>query len=228
MADDDAGRTINGLAMPWGQVRTARAEGGRRELIQATLDCIAEQGAHAATVRQIARRAGVSPGLIRHHFQTKEHMIEEAYRATMAGMTALSREARDSAAGQPRERLRRYVAASLSPPVRDARRLTLWASFIAMIRLNPSMEAIHRETYLDYRQDIEALLAEVLSDAGRHADAGECRLMAIKINAVIDGLWLEGSLDPGAFAEGELVAAGLESVAAILGLPLVLTQQEEC
>lgn len=205
--------------MPWGRADTIQAGGGRQELIQATLDCIAEQGVHAATVREIARRAGVSPGLIRHHFQTKEHMIEEAYRATMAGMTALSREARDSAGGKPRERLRRYVAASLSPPVRDAKWLTLWAGFIAMIRLNPSMEAIHRETYLDYRQDIEVLLGEVFDEAGRAAAAGDRRLMAIKINAVIDGLWLEGSLDPSSFAEGELLAAGLEAVEAILGLP---------
>ena len=218
--------------MPWGQTESVQAEGGRQELIQATLDCIAEQGAHAATVREIARRAGVSPGLIRHHFQTKEHMIEEAYRATMAGMTALSREARDGAGGQPRERLRNYVAASLSPPVRDAKRLTLWASFIAMIRLNPSMQAIHREAYLEYRQDIEVLLAEIFSEAGRAAGADDCRLMAIKINAVIDGLWLEGSLDPSPFAEGELLAAGLDAVEAVLGLPLAggvqtAAQQEE-
>jgi len=210
--------------MPGVQAGTLQAGGGRAELIRAALDCIAGQGVHAATVREIARRAGVSPGLIRHHFGTKEHLLEEAYRATMAGMTALSRAARDGdgddrAAG-PRERLRRYVAASLAPPVRDAEALTLWAGFIAMIRLNPSMEAIHRETYLEYRHDIEALLAEILRDAGRVAEAGECRLMAIRINALVDGLWLEGSLDPGAFAEGELLAAGLGAIEAILGLPL--------
>ncbi|MBW7920596.1 MAG: TetR family transcriptional regulator C-terminal domain-containing protein [Rubellimicrobium sp.] len=206
--------------MPWGQTGTAQAGGGRHELIQATLDCIAEQGAHAATVREIARRAGVSPGLIRHHFQTKEHLLEEAYRATMGRMTALSREARDRAGGRPRDRLRRYVAASLAPPVRDANALTLWASFIAMIRLNPSMEAIHRETYLEYRHDIEALLADTLAAAGRRVRGDDLRLMAIKINAVIDGLWLEGSLDPDGFDDDDLLAAALQAIGAILGLPL--------
>lgn len=212
--------------MPWAQAEVMETDGGRADLIRATLDCIAEQGADAATVREIARRAGVSAGLIRHHFGTKDRLIEEAYRATMAGMTALSRAARDSASGQPHDRLRRYVAASLTPPVRDARGLTLWASFIAMIRLNPAMEAIHRETYLDYRHDIEALVGEVAAASGRTMAPSECRLMAIKINAVIDGLWLEGSLDPDAFTEGELVTAGLEAVEAILRLPSGTLQEE--
>jgi len=192
----------------------------RRELIRATLDCIAESGMHAATVREIAERVGVSNGLIRHHFATKEQMIQEAYRVTMAEMTALSRAAGDSALGLPRERLRRYVAANLGPPVCDAKRLTLWASFIAMIHLNPPMAEIHREAYLEFRKDIELLLAEAFAAEGSEISAEECRLMAIKINAVIDGLWLEGSLDPDLFAPGELLSIGLEAVEEILGLPL--------
>lgn len=192
----------------------------RQELIRATLDCIAERGMHAATVREIALRVGVSNGLIRHHFATKDHMIQEAYRTTMTEMTALSRTAGDSALGQPRERLRRYIAANLSPPVCDAKRLTLWASFIAMIHHNPPMAAIHREAYLEFRRDIELLLCEVFTAMGRKTDSAECRRMAIKINAVIDGLWLEGSLDPDLFAPGELLAIGLDTVEAILGLPL--------
>ena len=43
----------------------------RTDMIEATLDCIADLGIQATTVRAVAARAGVSNGLIRHHFTSK-------------------------------------------------------------------------------------------------------------------------------------------------------------
>ena len=48
----------------------------------------------------------------------------------------------------------------------------------------------------------------------------DLRQLAIACNAVIDGLWLEGSTLPDAFAKGELVRIGMRSVGAILGIDL--------
>ena len=39
--------------------------------------------------------------------------------------------------------------------------------------------------------------------------------------ALIDGLWVEGSLLPAAFAPGEVITIGLASVGAILGVDLL-------
>ncbi|MCJ9673516.1 TetR family transcriptional regulator, partial [Neorhizobium sp. SHOUNA12B] len=66
--------------------RASEAE-RREDLIAATLDCIAEFGIQGATVRQIAMRAGVTGGLIRHYFSSKDQMLQAAYRKVMAGMT---------------------------------------------------------------------------------------------------------------------------------------------
>ncbi len=46
------------------------------------------------------------------------------------------------------------------------------------------------------------------------------RSQAIACNAVIDGLWLAGSMLPESFHPGELEQIGLASVGAILGLDL--------
>ena len=43
----------------------------RRQLINATLEAINEVGMHDATIAQIARRAGVSTGIISHYFKFK-------------------------------------------------------------------------------------------------------------------------------------------------------------
>lgn len=206
--------------------RRAPGDERRHDLIRATLDCIADSGMHAVTVRAVAQRAGVSNGLIRHYFDSKDRMVQEAYRATMDEMTTLVKAASTVAGAPARERLRRFVAANLGAPVADIRRLTLWASFIGMVHVDPAMAAIHREHYLAFRRELEALLGEVLAEAGRPARAPARRRAAIKINATIDGLWLEGTLAPEMFAKRELVAMGIEAVEAILGLKLRATGKE--
>lgn len=46
----------------------------RDKLLEAALSAFAEHGFHGATVRDISRRAGVSQGLITHHFGDKERL----------------------------------------------------------------------------------------------------------------------------------------------------------
>ncbi|MBB4122507.1 TetR/AcrR family transcriptional regulator [Martelella radicis] len=192
----------------------------RADLIEAMLDCIAEGGIQNATVREVADRAGVSGGLIRHYFATKEQLLHAAYRQTMAAMTEISAEAGMADGKSARQKLAGFVAACLMPPMIDARRLSLWAAFIAMARIDPAMGAIHRESYLEYRTLIERLLAGAFHEAGRNVDDADIRRLAIEINAVLDGLWLEGSLAGDIFEDRELLKAGLHSVGSITGLRL--------
>ncbi|TIO39556.1 MAG: TetR family transcriptional regulator, partial [Mesorhizobium sp.] len=59
----------------------------RQDLIEATLDCVAEYGLQGATLRTIALRAGVTAGLIRHYFPGKEELLQGAYTALVGRMT---------------------------------------------------------------------------------------------------------------------------------------------
>ncbi len=194
----------------------------RQDLIKATLDCIAEDGLQGATVRQIALRADVTAGLIRYYFPGKGELIYAAYRETMKHMTGQVKKLADEAAegmnATPRQHLECFLEASLSPPVVDARTLSLWASFISLIHVDPQMAAIHKESYLAYRNEIERLIDAVFAEAGRQAGAEELARHAIAVNAIIDGLWLEGCLAGDIFAEKDLVSIGLKSVGAVLEL----------
>ncbi len=55
----------------------------QRQLIDATLEAINAVGMHDATIAQIARRAGVSTGIISHYFKDKNGLLE----ATMRDIT---------------------------------------------------------------------------------------------------------------------------------------------
>ncbi len=193
-------------------------ESRRADLIAATLDLMAEAGPAETTVRAIAEAAGLSQGMIRHHFSSKEDLINAAYQAHMAGQ--LEGSERDVAGATARARLARFVTASLTPPVVDPRALSLWAAFIHMVRRDPAMRATHEENYLAYRDRLEALIADAFAETGRKVDKAELRRLAIACNAVIDGLWLEGGALPDAFATGEIEAIGRASVAALLDLTL--------
>ncbi len=170
----------------------------RQTLITATLALVSEGGSTAATVRAIAERAGVTPGLIRHYFAKKEQLIADAYRHLMTGMTDDSAAVLNFAPPDPHARLAAFIAASLRPPVVDGEAVVRWASFIQETRRNPAMLDIHHQTYLGYRDNLQQLIAALPKARGEE----ELRHLAIACNAIIDGLWLEGGTLPDAFARG--------------------------
>lgn len=188
----------------------------RADLIRATIDCVADGGVAAATVRAVAARAGVSNGLIRHHFATKEALVLAAYRALIEAMTGTAEEA--AAEAPPALRLARFIAANCRPPVLDARSLSAWAGFVGHVRRDPEMAAIHRAGYLRFCARLETAIA----DLGRGGDTAR---QARQIAAQIDGLWLEGCLAPELFADGELARLALDGAGRILNIPL--TDPEE-
>lgn len=206
--------------------RKFRREGEERRreaLMTAALELLAEGGMAAATVRAIADRAGVTPGLIRHYYSGKDELLRAAYATVMDRMTTASTAAAAPAGDDPIARLRAFVAVSLRPPVMDAERVGLWAGFLHQVRRDAQMREVHRATYLAYRDHLQALI-EALPDRPHCVPS---RALAIACNGMIDGLWLEGGVLPDAFAEGELEAIGLGAVGAILGVDLLANGKTE-
>lgn len=203
--------------------KTFRREGEdkrREDLITATLECVAERGLAGATVREIAQRADVTPGLIRYYFPTKDDLIGAAYRAVMNRMTVQASDALQNAADDPRSRLQAFVTANLGEPIMDPHNLSLWAGFIALVHADPAMASAHRDGYLGFRDELEILIREALRAAGKPAEHNHTRRHAIAINAIIDGLWLEGCLAGDIFDDGELAETGVAAIEAVLGISL--------
>jgi TetR/AcrR family transcriptional regulator, transcriptional repressor of bet genes len=197
--------------------RRESEESRRSALISATQALVAEGGPEAATVRAIAERAGVTPGLIRHYFQTKDELTRAAYRALMDGMTNNGADAMEGVSAKPEERLATFIAASLRPPVMEAGAVVLWAGYMHKVRSDPDLLAVHEAGYIAYRDILETLIAAL----NRETRPGQLRSEAIACNALIDGLWVEGSLLPGSFGPGEIITIGLRSIGAILGVDLL-------
>ena len=79
---------------------------------------------------------------------------------------------------------------------------------------------IHREGYLSFRDRLGGHIEAALAENGRNLAPGELRYLAIAINGLMDGLWLEGSIAADMFGEGELAHIALSSVERLLGITL--------
>lgn len=190
------------------------------DLIEATLSLIASGGPEAATVRNIALEAGVTPGLIRHYFSTKEDLIGAAYERHMTTMRYAVYAPLEQEFPSAVARLAALVTASVLPPVADPRAMALWAGFIQSVQRDAAMKVIHERTYHQFRDQLQELIRDAFLELGQPKNKADLRKLAIACNAVMDGLWLEGSALPDTFETGELPAIGLASVGAILGLKL--------
>lgn len=186
----------------------------RDDLIAAVLDLVAEGGTDAATVRAIAGRAGVTPGLIRHHFGDKDSLMRAAYARMSDAMVAPCVMAADAAGDDPLLRLRVFLVTALRPPVLDPRSVGVWAAYMHRVRTDPDLRAAHEAGYLNFRDRLQALIAAL------PAPALPPRPAAIALNALLDGLWIEGSLLPHGFSEDEVERVALAAASRLLGADL--------
>src|SRR3546814_16629975 len=90
------------------------ADARRAGLIEATAACLAGHGLAGTNVRAICKRAGVSPGLLRHYFGGIDDLVAATYRATSDRMDAIFADAVERAGDDPRARLQAYLTASRS------------------------------------------------------------------------------------------------------------------
>jgi AcrR family transcriptional regulator len=167
------------------------ADARRTGLIEATAAVLAEHGLAGTNVRAICAKAGVSPGLLRHYFGGIDDLVAATYQATSDRMDAIFAAAVEGAGADPRARLLAYLTASFRPPVTDPKLLGAWTAFWALSRNDARMAAIHAESYAGYRERLGGLLTA--------CDALDAERLAIMLTAMVDGLWLELSLDAESF-----------------------------
>ena len=175
----------------------------RRALIAATLACLAREGHAGLSIRKISKEAGISVGLINHHYASKDELIGHAYETLSLDLLANMRDKVEAAGSDPRARLSAYFRASLSAPILERSILRTWVVFWGMIEHSPIMTEVHDRTYAEYRRLLEALLADLWGASGRPMP--DLRLAAIGLVAIHDGLWLEWCLNPQTLSSEEAI-----------------------
>jgi TetR/AcrR family transcriptional repressor of bet genes len=175
----------------------------REALVEATLHCLKKYGHDGASVRRISAAAGVSIGLINHHFPSKSGLIAESYE-TLALSLQDSLARPQNRAASPRKRLSDFFRASFAPELLDPQLFNVWVVFWSMVAHSPEIRAVHDRTYGKYRSILETLLGELVKSGA--APRLKLRSAAIALSALLDGLWVELSLSSETFKPSEAIA----------------------
>ena len=206
------------MARPAPKPRFARQppEVRRQALIEATIECLKRYGHQGLSIRTISAQAGVSVGLINHHFPNKDELVAAAYRHINSALIAGMQAAVARAGSSPQARMRAFLESWFSAPSLDADALAVWIVFWGLYRHSRLIQRAHRETYQGYVSLLRGMLAELLpataalrSGRGRRprdtVSPVDLRLASIGLTALLDGLWLEWCLEPGTFRPAEAV-----------------------
>lgn len=175
----------------------------REALVEATLRCLKKYGHDGVSVRRISAAAGVSIGLINHHFPSKSGLIAETYETlALALQDELSTRARNRAAS-PRQRMSDFFRASFAPELLDPQLFNVWVVFWSMVAHSREIREVHDRTYGKYRSLLEGLLGELVESGA--APKLKLRSAAIALSALLDGLWVELSLSSDTFKPREAI-----------------------
>ena len=165
------------------------AEERQAALIAAGLACLARGGILEFTIDNICREAGVSRGLITHHFGSKDGLLVAIYRS----MYERLHQGIEAPAGAPGARLRAMVETIFAPALFSREELNIWLALWGEIVNNPALKREHRLQYARYLRNLEAVLAEVVAARGLVL---EVRPLAQMVIALVDGLGLERCIEP--------------------------------
>jgi AcrR family transcriptional regulator len=154
----------------------------RAAMVRATEQLITERGPEAVSVREVARRAGVSSGAPFHHFPTRQAL-----------MTAVA----EAATHQLRQRVEAAVADI--PATKPARRMRAIArAYLRWVTDNPAQfKVVSDRRLIDYAESIQrddaaiqALMREVLRRAIRDGGkrAMDIDLAMLEMSAMAYGL----------------------------------------
>ena len=164
----------------------------KRQLIEAAIACLAEGGMSGFTVARICKKAGISRGLISHHFKGKDELLVQAYETMTAHLDAASTSRPADAEKAPTQALLEIIEANFSGASFDKTEMKAWLALWGETSGNPRLLAVHRRRYASYHRRLKTLITAIAQERGRQVDAGKLATMLI---ALIDGLWLEWCLD---------------------------------
>jgi betaine-aldehyde dehydrogenase len=182
-------------AVPRDEVEEART----RQLIEVTIDSLAEVGFVGSTLAQIASRAGVSPGLVAHYFGDKDGLLEATFR-TLSRRINERMKLRSSAAHTARGRIQAIIDANLAAEEFDKRTGTAWLAFWGQVLHIHGLKRVQTA----YQRRMLSNLAHALR---KLVPATEARSLAAMIAAMIDGVWLRAALSDWKEADSESARA---------------------
>lgn len=165
----------------------------RKQLIDATLFSIEHYGLEDTTIARIAKKAGVSSGIISHYFGGKDGLIEATMREVLTELQAAVAHRRTSVAPEDTEgNIRAIIEGNFDRSQLSETAIKTWLAFWVSSMHHPQLKRL--QAVNDRR-----LYSNLSHQFSRRLPLAQARDAARGLAALIDGLWLRGALMPERF-----------------------------
>jgi len=168
----------------------------KRQITHAAYEIIAEKGYHNFTMMDIAKRAGVSSGLIHHYFKDKENMLVTLLREMQQNIrTTLEKTMEDIT--DPYQKLDIFLDQAFGLVENEKEYIYVTFDFLTQIKYNERMRRILTKLYRGYRETCAEILREG-KEQGIFVALDE-HYMAALIVSIFLGIWEQYIIDSTAF-----------------------------
>jgi AcrR family transcriptional regulator len=173
----------------------------REQIVRATVRCLARVGYTRLTMKQVAREAAVSQGILHYYFADKRAMLVATLEVIARDLDRRVAAAQSRTGRDPRARLRALVRACLEVAVGRPEYWIVFVEFWGEMLHDRRLRDLNTEVYARTRRLIARLVAEGVR-AGRFRAVDPARAAAVVLG-LIDGLSLQLTFDPEAFSVAE-------------------------
>ncbi len=188
--------------------RKASRDVRRQQLIDATIRVLGEKGYAALTVADVARAAGLSPGIVIFHFTSKDELLAEVLRFLAADYRAHWEARMNEAGPEPADRLKALMLADFDARVFTAEKLAAWIAFWGETQGRPTYDQICSGPDAERVAATLALCKALVKEESYDIDP---ILTARALEALCDGLWF-GVAANGAGHKGRVSAKEAQRV----------------
>lgn len=159
----------------------------REQLITAAFETIGDVGLAGVTLSQVASQAGMSTGIVSHYFGDKEGLLNATMRRILRDLHDAVAAQRAAAAPSPQAQLFAIIEGNFHASQTSGTSMRAWLDFWAASLHRPELRRLQRVN--DHR-----LFSNICCQFRRELSRDEARKAARGLAAMIDGLWLRGSL----------------------------------
>jgi AcrR family transcriptional regulator len=175
----------------------------RSRLAEAVWTVIRRDGLERASVRNVAREAGLSMGALRHYFATQSELL--CFAMQLVGDRARARIAALTPAADARRAAEQVLHELV--PLDDERRAEaeVWLAFTGRALVDPQQRAIHERIHDDLNGAC-TMAVNLLVDAGLTTEGLDVALEASRLHALLDGLALHAVMRPAKVSPSRIIA----------------------
>ncbi|KRO97035.1 MAG: hypothetical protein ABS24_10685 [SAR92 bacterium BACL26 MAG-121220-bin70] len=174
--------------------RSLSKQARRKQLIEATIQCIADKGLSGTTMADVTQRAGLSLGIVNLHFQSKEKLLIETLNFISDEYTSGLNKIFNNQRLNTEQKILAHINFDFSREIIDRNKLAVWFAFWGETKSRPAYFSICASYIMEIANNLTNLFA-LLKQQGDYTEV-DPELVCTCYTALSDGLWLDLLITP--------------------------------